>query len=64
MQSQKTALTIQQARAISWLNLYRAAGGGWEPNMPVNTAEQINSNALGPNIHAVPGDAATKNPQE
>jgi outer membrane protein TolC len=33
MQMQKTALTLQQARANAWLNLYRAAGGGWEPNM-------------------------------
>jgi outer membrane protein, multidrug efflux system len=41
MQTQKTALTLQQARANAWLNLYRAAGGGWEPNMPI----EANNNA-------------------
>lgn len=39
MQAQKSALTLQQARANAWLNLYRAAGGGWEQDMPVPDAE-------------------------
>lgn len=30
LQAQKNALTLQQSRANAWLNLYRAAGGGWQ----------------------------------
>lgn len=32
LQAKKNALTLQQARANAWLSLYRAAGGGWQPN--------------------------------
>jgi outer membrane protein, multidrug efflux system len=61
MQTQKTALTLQQARANAWLNLYRAAGGGWEPNMPIDTKQAENTNkmtALEANIHEPSGSAA------
>lgn len=44
LQAQKNALTLQQSRANAWLNLYRAAGGGWqsntEPNPEHNTKQQ------------------------
>jgi outer membrane protein, multidrug efflux system len=53
MQTQKTALTLQQARANAWLNLYRAAGGGWESNMPIN----IQAAGLQANINAPAADA-------
>lgn len=40
LQAQKNALTLQQSRANAWLNLYRAAGGGWQSptqqNNPMN----------------------------
>lgn len=40
LQAQKNALTLQQSRANAWLNLYRAAGGGWQSptqqNHPMN----------------------------
>jgi len=44
MQMQKTALTLQQARANAWLNLYRAAGGGWEPNMSIEANNYPSNN--------------------
>jgi multidrug efflux system outer membrane protein len=39
MQVQKSVLTLQQDRANAWLNLYRAAGGGWQEDMPIESEE-------------------------
>ncbi len=39
MQTKKSALTLQQDRANAWLNLYRAAGGGWQVGTPIESAE-------------------------
>jgi outer membrane protein, multidrug efflux system len=39
MSAQNSALALQQSRANAWLNLYRAAGGGWEQNMPISAQD-------------------------
>jgi outer membrane protein TolC len=43
MQTQKSALTLQQDRANAWLNLYRAAGGGWQLDTPIESAAITNN---------------------
>lgn len=45
LQAQKSALTLQLERANAWLNLYRAAGGGWNVDAPMPTQpEKVSSN--------------------
>jgi NodT family efflux transporter outer membrane factor (OMF) lipoprotein len=41
LQAQKNALTLQQTRANAWLNLYRAAGGGWQS--PAQQAQPLDN---------------------
>lgn len=57
MNAQKNALGLQQGRANAWLNLYRAAGGGWEQSMPIPETNMTKNTALEANIHAPSGDA-------
>lgn len=57
MSAQKNALGLQQGRANAWLNLYRAAGGGWEQNMPIPGKENVEKVALEANQGLASGDA-------
>lgn len=64
MQVQKTALTLQQGRANAWLNLYRAAGGGWEQNMPITNSGITENTALEAKQGAASGDATKEDLKE
>lgn len=64
MQVQKTALTLQQMRANAWLNLYRAAGGGWEHTMPIPDLETSEKTAVRTNQNADSSDATKKDSKE
>lgn len=58
MNAQVSALALQQGRANAWLNLYRAAGGGWEQDMPIMEQDNKQVSGLEVNDHKASGDVA------
>lgn len=58
MNAQISALALQQGRANAWLNLYRAAGGGWEQDMPINVQDNKQATGLEANNYIASGDVA------
>jgi outer membrane protein, multidrug efflux system len=36
--AQQNQLAVERDRIAAWISLYRATGGGWQPDTPINTA--------------------------